>query len=230
MRTVISRRLVRGGLLSVAVVGSLLLGASGCGGDEGKGGLPKDYKVVAGTQLCGGNAISADASKALKVITGASRFEASSKEYTVAQSASALAFAYPTSSTDDTNACRIFTPIGTPHFKLVITWGLAENAPSDEPAAPKFSVLKMGEETLAGTEQAYVFFACQSDKLVGVSGPAHIVIGVERGGMPRDPQDNVEGLKAAYATVAHSYSLAMAKELRCENNGGLPAKPVLDPA
>ncbi|MER7219494.1 MULTISPECIES: hypothetical protein [Streptomyces] len=37
-------------------------------------------------------------------------------------------------------------------------------------------------------------------------------------------------LKDAYATVAHSFSLAMAKKLRCEKNGGLPAKPVLDPA
>nr|WP_202448209.1 hypothetical protein [Streptomyces sp. SID2999] len=230
MRTVISRRSVRGGLPSVAVAGSLLLAASGCGGGESKDGLPKDYKVVAGTQLCGGNAISADASKALKVITGASRFEASSKDYTVARSASALAMAYPTSSTEDTNACRIFTPIGTPHFKLVITWGLAENAPSNKPAASKFTVLKMGEETLAGTEQAYVFFACQSDRLVGASGGAHIVIGVERGGMPRDPQDNIKALKNAYATVAHSFSLAMAKELRCDNNGGLPPKPVLVPA
>ncbi|MFD8913512.1 hypothetical protein [Streptomyces sp. NPDC059575] len=59
----------------------------------------------------------------------------------------------------------------------MITWRLADGAPTDTPAAPKFTVLKMGDET-----------------------------------------------------VAHSFSLVMAEELRCENNGGLPAKPVLDPA
>ncbi|WP_244173817.1 hypothetical protein [Streptomyces recifensis] len=229
MQTVMGRRSARRGLLSAGLAGSLLLGATGCGGDGDEDGLPKDYKVVAGTQLCGGNAISTEASKALKTITGASRFEASSKEYTVAQAASALASAYPGSTVGGTNACRIFTPIGTPPFKLAITWRLADSAPSDDPASPKFTVLKMGEETLAGTEQAYVFFACQSDKL-GAAGEAHIVIGVERGGMPRDPQDNIKALKNAYATVAHSFSLAMAKELRCDKNGGLPPKPVLDPA
>ncbi|MFI8347489.1 hypothetical protein [Streptomyces sp. NPDC085596] len=211
------------------MAGSLFLGATGCGGDGDKDGLPKDYKVVAGTQLCGGNAISTDASKALKVITGVSRFEASSKGYTVAEAAANLALATPGLTAGREDACRVFTPIGTPHFNLRITWSLADGAPTGTPS-PKFTVLKMGEETLAGTEKAYVFFACRSDKLIGSSGEAHIVIGVERGGMPRDPQDNVEALKDAYATVAHSFSLAMAKELRCEKNGGLPAKPVLDPA
>nr|WP_202460618.1 hypothetical protein [Streptomyces sp. SID1328] len=226
----ISHRSLRGGLLSAVVAGSLLLGATGCGGDGDKNGLPKDYKVVAGTELCGGNAISADASKSLKVITGSSRFEASSKDSTVVEAAANLALATPALTSGSEDICRVFTPIGsTPHFNLRVTWSLAEGAPNGTPS-PKFTVLKMGEETLAGTEKAYVFFACRSDKLVGSLGEAHIVIGVERGGMPRDPQDNVEALKDAYATVAHSYSLAMAKELRCEKNGGLPAKPVLDPA
>ncbi|MFJ3658976.1 hypothetical protein ACIPPM_00725 [Streptomyces sp. NPDC090119] len=213
----------------MAVVGLLALGAAGCGGDGDKDGLPEDYKVVAGTQLCGGDAISVDAAEALKVIAGASRFEASSKEYTVANAASDLASAMPGVTVGRENACRVFTPIGTPHFEFDITWELADDAPTGTPS-PKFTVLKMGEKTLAAADKAYVFFACRSAKLVGSGGEAHMVIGVERGGMPRDPQDNVKGLKDAYATVAHSFSLAMAKELRCEKNGGLPVKPVLDPA
>ncbi|WP_416518298.1 hypothetical protein [Streptomyces achromogenes] len=48
--------------------------------------------------------------------------------------------------------------------------------------------------------------------------------------MPKPPEGDIKALKNAYATVAHSFSLAMAKELRCEKNGGLPAKPVLIPA
>jgi hypothetical protein len=189
---------------------------------------PKDYKVVAGTQLCGGDAMSADASRALKVITGSSRFEASAEEYTVAQAATDLVEAFPAPTVGREDACRVYTPIGTPDFELRITWSLEDGAPTGAPA-PKFTVLKMGERAVAAADKAYVFFACRSARL-SESGVAHIVIGVERGGMPKEPDGDVEALKDAYATVAHSVSLAMAKELRCEKNGGLPARPVLDPA
>ncbi|MEU6382428.1 hypothetical protein ABZ847_02590 [Streptomyces bauhiniae] len=229
MRTVISRRSARGVLLSVAVAGSLLLGATGCSGAEDKDGLPKGYKVVAGTQLCGGDAISADASRALKVITGSSRFEASAKNFTVAQAAADLATESSGSVVGSEDACRIFTPIGTPSFQLRIRWALEDAAPTGA-SAPKFTVLKMGERAVAAADTAIVFFKCQSDKLIGSSGEAHVVIEVEHWGMPKEPEDNVEALKNAYATVAHSFSLAMAKELRCDKNGGLPTKPVLEPA
>jgi hypothetical protein len=229
MRTVISRRSVHGGLLAAVTTGSLLFGATGCGGDGDKDGLPKGYKVVAGTQLCGGRAMSADASRALKVITGSSRFEASAEEYTVAQAATDLveAFQHPTVVRGD--ACRVYKPLGTSEFELRITWSLEDGPPTGTPA-PKFTVLKMGERALAAADMAYVQFACRSARLDGPSNAAHIDIGVEHWAMPGEPEDNVEALKDAYATVAHSFSLAMAKELRCEKNGGLPARPVLDPA
>ncbi|MEV5546060.1 hypothetical protein AB0L35_07935 [Streptomyces sp. NPDC052309] len=172
--------------------------------------------------------MSADASKALKVITGSSRFEASAEEYSVAQAAAELVEAFLVSTVTN-DACRVYTPRGTPDFELRITWRLADGPPTDDPAAPEFTVLKMGEEALAAADKAYVRFACRSDRLME-STSAHIDIGVRRGGMPTEPEGNVEALKDAYATVAHSFSLAMAKELRCEKNGGLPAKPVLDPA
>ncbi|MFD7703327.1 hypothetical protein [Streptomyces caelestis] len=105
-----------------------------------------------------------------------------------------------------------------------------EDCEKDDPAAPKFTALNMGEEALAAADRAYVQFVCTSDRLAGSSQAAHIVIGVERRMTPTEPEGDVESLKDAYATVAHSFSLAMAEELRCEENGGLPAKPVLDPA
>ncbi|WP_258193651.1 hypothetical protein [Streptomyces sp. MA5143a] len=221
-----SRRLVRGGFLSAAVAGSLFLGATGCGRDGD--GVPDDYKVVTGTQLCGGDAISADASKALKVITGTSRFEASAERYTIAQAATDLVEAFAPTTTMD--ACRVFTPRDTPDFDLRITWRLDDSGPTDEPAAPKFTVLKMGEEALAAEDQAYIYFSCQSERLSTPTTVAHVVIGVEHRDPFHEPEGDIKALKEAYATVAHSVSLAMAKHLRCENSGGLPAKPVLDPA
>ncbi|MEV6803451.1 hypothetical protein [Streptomyces sp. NPDC051132] len=207
------------------MAGSLFLGATACGGDGDEDGIPKDYKVVAGTRLCGGDAVSADASKALKVITGSSRFEASAERYTVAQAAANLVEAFP-ASTVTKDVCRVYTPIGTPDVELRITWNLEDGAPTGT-SAPDFTVLRMGERAMAAADKAYVFFACRSEKLAGSSSAAHIAIGVERGGMPKEPEGDIEVLKDAYATVAHSFSLAMAKELRCEKNGGLPARPVL---
>lgn len=228
MRRVISRRSARGGLLSAAVAGSLFLGATGCGGGGDEGGAPKDYKVVAGTQLCGGDAVSARASRALEVVTGSSRFEASAGKYTVARAAAELAEAFWDPEVDRGDACRVYTPIGTPKVELRVTWRRADGAPTGTPA-PKFTVLQMGERTLAAADSANVQFACTSDKLAGSSGVAHIVIGVERWGVPEEPEGDIEALRDAYATVAHSFSLAMAEELRCEKSGGLPARPVLEP-
>lgn len=229
MRTVTGRRSVRGGLLSTAVAGSLLLGTAGCGGDGEKSGLPKDYKVVAGTELCGGEAVSAEASRALKVITGVSRFEASGREYSVAKASADVVEAFPVPGVPE-DVCRIYSPLDTPEFELRVTWDLEKGAPTG-PSAPEFTELKMGELAVAGADKAYVFFACKSGRFSDPSREIHISLGVRRGGMPKPPdEDRVEALKDAYATVAHSFSLAMAKELRCEKNGGLPAKPVLNPA
>ncbi|MFE2461944.1 hypothetical protein [Streptomyces sp. NPDC059402] len=230
MWTVVSRRPVRGGLFSAAVAGALLLGATGCGGggDEGEDGVPDDYKIVAGTQLCGGNAVSADAAKALKVITGSSRFEASSEEYSVEQAATDLAamFNAPHHSGD---ICRIYTPLGTSEFDLRVTWRQVDPDTTGSPAS-KFTVLKMGERALTAADEASIQFGCRSDKVAGASAVGHLEVGVEHWATPTEPEGDVGALKDAYATVAHSFALAMAKELGCANNAGLPAKPVLDPA
>ncbi|MET7415745.1 hypothetical protein [Streptomyces rubiginosohelvolus] len=42
---------------------------------------------------------------------------------------------------------------------------------------------------------------------------------------PKDPEE----LKDAYVTVAHSFALALAKERRCENDGGLEPRQAPDP-
>jgi hypothetical protein len=226
MRIVISRRPVRFGLLATAVAGLLSLGATGCGGD---GGEEAADKAVAGTQLCGGDAVSAQASKALKVITGSSRFGTTGEKSTVAQAATDLVAAFPAPTGGRDDVCRIYPDDGTSDFAIRVTWGLDDGNSTGTPA-PDFTELKMGERTLAAANRASVLFACRSDKFPNRMNEALVDIGVERWGMPTEPEGNVEALKDAYATVAHSFSLAMAKELGCEKNGGLPERPVLDPA
>jgi hypothetical protein len=203
-----------------------MLGATACGGDDEK---PPADKALAGTELCGGDAVSADASEALKVITGASRFGTTAATSTVEQAAKDLveAWPYPTDGRDD--ICRVYTADGEPDFTLRITWGLEGGAPTDEPPSD-FTALKMGEQTLAAENRAHVRFACRSDRFPDATKPAHVSVGVERWEMPTEVEGDAEELKDAYATVAHSFSLAMAEELGCEGRGGLPERPVLDPA
>ncbi|WP_398866492.1 hypothetical protein [Streptomyces parvus] len=225
MQMVISLGAVRDGLVAATVVGSMAFGAVGCsGGDEAPKG---DDKFVAGTRLCGGTAVSAAAAESLKTITGASRFEESDEESTVADAAKSLMQEFTSSITGDGDICQVFANDAALSDRLEVTWELTGGPPKGEPAS-KFTVLRMGERALTAADAGAVQFACRSGKLSG-SLPAHIDIGVERWS-PKDPEGDPEKLKDAYATVAHSFALAMAKELGCENDGGLETRPSLDPA
>ncbi|MET9589419.1 hypothetical protein ABZY45_00395 [Streptomyces sp. NPDC006516] len=208
-------------LVGTVTAVTLLVGAVGCGGSGPDRSLPA---TVAGTDLCGGDAVSADAAGSLEVIMGSSRFEGSGEKGTVAHAAQELAGKFSSSSTGDGDVCRIYAP----DEELRINWHLSGSAPVGDGPATKFTVLKMGERALAATDGSFLRFGCRSGELTGTE-PAHIEIGVERGGMPTEPEGDPQALKDAYATVAHSFSLAMAKELGCEDDGGLEAQPSLDP-
>lgn len=222
----ISRRALRDGLVAIIVVGSMALGAAGCaGGDDD---APKEGgEFVAGTFLCGGQAVSDQAGKALEVITGSSRFEESDETSTVVHAARELSEKFTSSATGDGDICTVFAEDAKQSDRLEVTWELTGGPPEGEPAS-KFRVLRMGERALAAPDAGVVQFACRNEKSLG-SQPAHVDIGVERWS-PEEPEGDPEKLTDAYATVAHSVSLAMAKELGCENNGGLEPRPVLAPA
>ncbi|MGW3329264.1 hypothetical protein ACWDF9_01760 [Streptomyces rubiginosohelvolus] len=226
MQMVISRRALRDGLVAITVVGSMALGAAGCaGGDDD---APKEGgEFVAGTFLCGGQAVSDQAGKALEVITGSSRFEESDETSTVVHAARELSEKFTSSATGDGDICTVFAEDAKQSDRLEVTWELTGGPPEGEPAS-KFRVLRMGERALAAPDAGVVQFACRNEKSLGAQ-PAHVDIGVERWS-PEEPEGDPEKLTDAYATVAHSVSLAMAKELGCENNGGLEPRPVLDPA
>ncbi|MFF8985710.1 hypothetical protein ACF08E_20280 [Streptomyces globisporus] len=226
MQIVISRRALRDGFVAITVVGSMALGAAGCaGGDDD---APKEGgEFVAGTFLCGGQAVSDQAGRALEVITGSSRFEESDETSTVVHAARELSEKFTSSATGDGDICTVFAEDAKQSDRLEVTWELTGGPPEGEPAS-KFRVLRMGERALAAPDTGVVQFACRNEKSLGTQ-PAHVDIGVERWS-PKEPEGDPEKLTDAYATVAHSVSLAMAKELGCENDGGLEPRPVLDPA
>ncbi|WP_239150493.1 hypothetical protein [Streptomyces sp. SID8111] len=233
MANSIRRKSAREGVLALALVGSVFFGVMGCdegGGADATPSTPKDYKVVAGDQLCGGKAVSAEASQALRVISGASRFEASGDKYTIAHAAENLVEAFPVPTIGKQDICRIYTPLGTTNFELRIFWRLLDGSPNRGPVAPDLTPLKMGQDAFTAADKAYIRFTCRSDRLSNSSRLGHVSIGVEEPAVPGEPDGDVQALKDAYAKVVHSVALAMAKELRCEEDGGLPARAVLDPA
>ncbi|MFD4771143.1 hypothetical protein [Streptomyces niveus] len=76
----------------------------------------------------------------------------------------------------------------------------------------------MGEDAGATHDMAYVTFACGHKDEPNSSAEATVRTG---------PEGDERRKKNAYATVAHSFALA--KELGCEDNGGLKPKPSLIP-
>lgn len=216
-----------GGYLMMGVAGALVLGATGCvGGGEGSA-KPSDTASGGDAALrwqCGdgrrGRGAGGD--------RGGVAVRGSGREVHHRACRTGTEWGFRGAGTVDGDVCRIYTPVGTPEVELRITWLRSDGIPAGDPA-PKFTVLPMGERALTATDGAVIRFACRSGKLTG-SAPAHVDIGVERGGMPTAPEGDPDELKDAYATVAHSFSLAMAKELGCENDGGLEPRPSLDPA
>ncbi|MFC8698848.1 hypothetical protein [Streptomyces parvus] len=223
MSGISSRGRVR--FVGAVIAVSLAAGAVGCTDGESADAAP-GYSTGP-TELCGGNAISAEAGKALEVITGSSRFEESDETSTVVHAARELSEKFTSSATGDGDICTVFAEDAKQRDRLEVTWELTGGPPEGEPAS-KFRVLRMGERALAAPDAGVVQFACRNEKSLG-SQPAHVDIGVERWS-PEEPEGDPETLTDAYATVAHSVSLAMAKELGCENDGGLEPRPVLDPA
>lgn len=214
----------------LALVGAtitVLLSVAAVGCTDGESADAAHERSTGATELCGGTAISAEAADALKVITGSSRFEDSDEKSTVAYAARSLSDAYASPAADDGDICHVYAIDSVPSDRLEVTWELTDGRPVRD-LASKFTVLRMGERALTAVDAGSVQFDCRSQKLPG-SQPAHIDIGVERWS-PEDPEGDPEKLRDAYATVAHSFALAMAKELRCENDGGLEPRPVLDPA
>lgn len=127
-----SGRRIRRGLSRAVVAAALLAGAVGCGGDGDDPAKAAREQSVAPERLCGGAAVSAGAGKALKAITGSSRFEASAEKSTVAHAAEEVvgivSGRIPEPVGNKGDVCRIYTPVGTPGYELRVTWRLSNEA------------------------------------------------------------------------------------------------------
>ncbi|MFJ5261141.1 hypothetical protein ACIQAC_11840 [Streptomyces sp. NPDC088387] len=212
------------------MAGSLVLAVAGCSGGDDES-AEQQEPTVAAERLCGGEAVSPEAAKALKVIMGVDKFEASADEYTIPAAVKELRDKGATDGTGNEDICRIYTPLDALTEPLRVRWYLADSkAVRGDDMASKFTELPMGDKAGAATDTAFVAFDCHDNNSPLTSVPYHIEVFVETTGMPQEPEGNPQALKDAYGTLAHSFSLAMAKELRCTDNAGLKPQPSLTPA
>lgn len=213
-------------LFFCAVAGPFALTACGAAGgtaDAAEGGLS-----VAAERLCGGTAVSARAGDALEAITGAALFAASGEKATVEAAARELVRMGASTAVGNGDICRIQAPAGSRVGEIRVTWEMYAAAPGGA-RGERFTPLPMGERAGAATDGAFVAFACAGGDLPG-DADRHLRVVVQKGGMPAVPQGDEQQLKGAWATVAHSFALALARDLGCAGDGELPAEPSLSPA
>ncbi|MFI7287278.1 hypothetical protein ACIBRY_11625 [Streptomyces anulatus] len=113
----------RASSVGVVIAGLLAFAAVGCSGD-GDADATREPPTGA-IELCGGEAVSAEAAESLKVITGSSRFEESDEKSTVAQAARSLSEAFDLPGADDGDICQVFAIDAVRSDRLEVTWELA---------------------------------------------------------------------------------------------------------
>lgn len=88
----------------------------------------------------------------------------------------------------------------------------------------------MGREASTDNKAAYLFVGCTSPEMKGSDQePAPIEAVLKFDTSPKGSYPaNTPATREAYLTVLHSVTLAVVKKLGCENDAGLPEKPVFE--
>lgn len=224
---------------AVTVAAVICAGAAGCSNGNGDGdgngtageGPDETTSSAASGAICGG-AMSPNALKALALLTGSSELR-STDEDDVRSAAETLVAGWkplspPSGPGVEADLCAVSSKeaSGGP-ADVRITFGLsdAETAQGGHEIAQSLTPYEMGERASVGTQYAFLWFACTSEQLAGSKEtPAYIQTEV-RNALP--PEGDEGRLRDADATVVHSASVALARQLKCDNLGGLKSEPTL---
>ncbi|MGW6775621.1 hypothetical protein ACWGBX_35095 [Streptomyces sp. NPDC055037] len=89
---------------------------------------------------------------------------------------------------------------------------------------------RLGKRAAVGSERSKLYFECASPGIRGSDKqPARIYAISRLANIGSWEVEDTRATREAHLTVLHAAALAVAKELGCENNGGLPEKVVLEP-
>ncbi|MGW0555624.1 hypothetical protein ACWDZ6_15635 [Streptomyces sp. NPDC002926] len=215
------------GAVLLALLAPLVLAAC----DEGKDGSDHSKDSLSSKQLCTG-VLSADAGQAIESVSGVKKFSQLYSEGDLQDVAKSLVEAYSTSAdawAKDHTLCEVYTVQSGAAFDLEIAYSLAEEknvAAGGED--PEFTNYKIGRKALVKADKAVLYNECTSKKLSGSESSPAIIRGELK--YRTEPEGNPEKVRENSLTILNSASLALAKNLGCEKNGQLVAKPALTPA
>lgn len=202
----------------------LVLAVSGCG-DEGGERRESNSSAPAG-RLCGDASVFTNTGEALDVIAGGKGGRVGDNGADLADVVEELDATRQSTTRKTGDVCRVYALSGDRTQRLRVFWQLTPD--SEGESAPKYTMLDMGEGAGAAWDSAYVTFACDTEKPSDAS-PDYVSVFAESQNSSIEPRGKAETLKNAYVTIAHAFSLAMAKRMGCRDNAGLLEKPVLIP-
>ncbi|MFD9488626.1 hypothetical protein ACFWBX_32615 [Streptomyces sp. NPDC059991] len=212
--------------MSLVVLAGLALVA--CGGGADADGDSK-RKFLGASELCEG-AFSLEGAAALRTVTGAELFYPSPEGEGVPTVAADLEhdFLRRAPFSPEHTLCSVYRKGGNDFTDASLRFSLAGKHELDtSDLASNQHPYAMGKLATAGLERSYLFFECVSPRLPG-SAESPALIGGEISDR-HPPEKESRLLWEASLTALHSGALALAKELGCVRDGGLPPKATFIP-
>ncbi|MEU4270467.1 hypothetical protein [Streptomyces sp. NPDC026092] len=203
---------------SAVLIGCVLLSA--CGGEE-------EPPRVTAQQQCDGAIAPGAPAEALEKVLNTKRFSEAGRGW-LTRTTEQITADYEARArwAKKSHRCKVGADPGPED--LAINFGLYH--PSDllgEVRPRGMHPYEMGIEAHAGFVRSMIFVECVSPRLKGSGERPARIRGSLDVGRP-EPADTV-AIREANLTVLHSAALAVVRKLGCENDAGLPEKPVLKP-
>ncbi|MFI8502448.1 hypothetical protein ACIGFK_28680 [Streptomyces sp. NPDC085524] len=212
--------------MALAVVGAVLL--AGCSGD---GAEPSGPTELTAAQVCPGGMLGPDAVRGLEKVTGATVFAPpeNGESKGVPGVADLLVAGYAKAGASLGGPVCKATPLDDKNRRKAsvsfeIQSDLQRTGEHSESGQGRYWEYDLGRNALAISRQAMLFFDCASTRLGGLEKvvPVAASVSVSEGSKGDEPE-----LREANLAIVHSAALAMAKELGCKDNGGLPDRLVV---
>ncbi|MFF2195184.1 hypothetical protein [Streptomyces sp. NPDC058157] len=203
---------------------------AGCGGSGAAPG-PAQPTVLSGAGVCPGGILNPGAVRGIETVTGATRFQPpeEGRGAGVQWVAGVLVRGYATAGASLGGEACLAVPVdGAGRRRLSLGFAIQSEeqrvGEHSESGRGHYWEYDLGRSALAISRQAKLFFDCASARLAGLARavPVETIVSVSDGSEGDQP-----ALREANLTVAHSAALAMARELGCKDDGGLPERLLL---
>ncbi|MFE2424234.1 hypothetical protein [Streptomyces hokutonensis] len=217
----LSNRPVRQLAAAAATVAALAASLTACDSSEP---TEKPTTEAVSSNLCGAQ-LSTGARRALLYVLGSKKFTTSEPTAALGKTARSLVSGYQEKGPDDSataeeyQLCTAYAPAAD--FGVELSFYLSRTVPGPIALLPKFTQYEMGELALSRPLNAFLYMKCSSGSFRS-DGDSVLIRGELTNPLAVNSDDDT--LREKNMNVLHAVSLAMAKELGCKDDAGLPAR------